>query len=51
MKNKGEFLYCWQLVALMDQGIAILSMAKQFHCIEFYMATAKSQWTDSEGSG
>lgn len=51
MKNKGGFLYCWQLVAVMEHGIDILSMAKQFQCIEFYIAIAKIQWTDSEGSG
>lgn len=43
MENKGGFLYCWQLVALMDHGIAIHSMAKSFHCMEFYIATAKIQ--------
>lgn len=43
MKNKGGFLYCWWLLTLMDHGAVVLSMAKQFYCIEFYIATAKIQ--------
>lgn len=41
MENKGGFLYCWQLVAVMDHGIDILSMAKLFQCIEFYTVQLK----------